>query len=123
MNSKKPNRRGFLKGGAAIVGAAAGAAQSARGQAPAIAAYSKKELIGYGERSHFVTSLREPAPGRPSMRSGTEEDRSLSSRLPVVVIGAGPVGLAAAVHLAARGQRFTVLEAGPAVEEQSPLPS
>ncbi|HTM13992.1 MAG TPA: molybdopterin-dependent oxidoreductase, partial [Bryobacteraceae bacterium] len=66
MNSKKPNRRGFLKGGAAIVGAAAGAAQSVRGQAPAIAAYSKKELIGYGERSHFVTSLREPAPGRPS---------------------------------------------------------
>jgi hypothetical protein len=66
MDSKKPNRRGFLKGGAAIAGVAAGAAQSARGQAPAIAAYSKKELIGYGERSHFVTSLREPAPGRPS---------------------------------------------------------
>jgi len=66
MDSKKPNRRGFLKGGAAIAGVAAGAAQTARGQAPAIAAYSKKELIGYGERSHFVTSLREPAPGRPS---------------------------------------------------------
>jgi hypothetical protein len=32
--------------------------------------------------------------------------------LPVVVIGAGPVGLAAAAHLAVRGQDFLVLEAG-----------
>ncbi|MFI0485713.1 FAD-dependent oxidoreductase [Actinomadura sp. 9N215] len=32
--------------------------------------------------------------------------------LPVVVIGAGPVGLAAAAHLAERGQDFVVLEAG-----------
>jgi thioredoxin reductase len=32
--------------------------------------------------------------------------------LPVVVIGAGPVGLAAAAHLAERGIPFTVLEAG-----------
>ncbi|GAA2789699.1 FAD-dependent oxidoreductase [Nonomuraea dietziae] len=32
--------------------------------------------------------------------------------LPVVVIGAGPVGLAAAAHLAERGQDFLVLEAG-----------
>jgi len=31
---------------------------------------------------------------------------------PVVVIGAGPVGLAAAAHLAGRGLPFTVLEAG-----------
>ncbi|WP_018350423.1 FAD-dependent oxidoreductase [Longispora albida] len=33
---------------------------------------------------------------------------------PVVVIGAGPVGLAAAANLAERGQDFLVLEAGPA---------
>jgi thioredoxin reductase len=33
--------------------------------------------------------------------------------LPVLVIGAGPVGLAAAAHLADRGIRFRVLEAGP----------
>jgi glycine/D-amino acid oxidase-like deaminating enzyme len=40
---------------------------------------------------------------------------------PVVVIGAGPVGLAAAAHLAERGQEFLVLESGPgaaaAIEE------
>jgi thioredoxin reductase len=33
-------------------------------------------------------------------------------QLPVAVIGAGPVGLAAAAHLAGRGIAFTVLEAG-----------
>ncbi|MFC8846041.1 MULTISPECIES: FAD-dependent oxidoreductase [unclassified Micromonospora] len=35
--------------------------------------------------------------------------------LPVVVIGAGPVGLAAAAHLHGRGLPFTVLEAGESV--------
>ncbi|WP_327090367.1 FAD-dependent oxidoreductase [Nonomuraea sp. NBC_01738] len=35
-----------------------------------------------------------------------------ASALPIVVIGAGPVGLAAAAHLAERGQDFLVLEAG-----------
>jgi hypothetical protein len=35
--------------------------------------------------------------------------------LPVAVIGAGPVGLAAAAHLATRGQAFVVVEAGSAV--------
>ena len=33
-------------------------------------------------------------------------------QLPVAVLGAGPVGLAAAAHLADRGIAFTVLEAG-----------
>lgn len=37
------------------------------------------------------------------------------SSLPVVVIGAGPIGLAAAAHLVARGERPLVLEAGSAV--------
>jgi thioredoxin reductase len=37
-----------------------------------------------------------------------------SNQLPVAVIGAGPVGLAAAAHLVARGRTPLVLEAGPA---------
>jgi thioredoxin reductase len=40
--------------------------------------------------------------------SGTQQGESL----PVVVIGAGPVGLAAAAHLAERDVDFTVLESG-----------
>jgi SAM-dependent methyltransferase/thioredoxin reductase len=40
---------------------------------------------------------------------------SRNEELPVVVIGAGPVGLAAAAHLASRGQPFVVLEAGQSV--------
>ena len=51
-----------------MAGLAAGAVRSANGQttAPAPAKKNLKELIAYGERSPFVTSLREPADGRPS---------------------------------------------------------
>ncbi|PYR72920.1 MAG: sulfite dehydrogenase, partial [Acidobacteria bacterium] len=78
MASSNPSRRKFLASGAAVAGAAAAAARTASGQsaAPArtptaaeTAATAKKdlkELIAYGERSRFVTSLREPADGRPS---------------------------------------------------------
>ncbi|GAB3922765.1 NAD(P)-binding domain-containing protein [Kribbella albertanoniae] len=38
-----------------------------------------------------------------------------ASDLPVVVIGAGPIGLAAAAHMAERGLDFVVLESGPSV--------
>jgi thioredoxin reductase len=38
-----------------------------------------------------------------------------NTRLPVIVIGAGPIGLAAAVHLLQRGETPLVLEAGPTV--------
>jgi thioredoxin reductase len=37
---------------------------------------------------------------------------SVRSGLPVAIIGAGPVGLAAAAHLIARGMEPVVLEAG-----------
>ena len=71
MDSKKPSRRSFLRNSAAVAGAAAGAVQGASAQtsAPAASEPAKKgikELIAYGERSHFVTSLREPSEGRPS---------------------------------------------------------
>ena len=67
MDSKKlkPNRRGFLKGGAAVAGLAAGAVQAAKGD-PVLTEYSKKDLIAYGERSRFVTSVRTPVNGRMS---------------------------------------------------------
>lgn len=40
---------------------------------------------------------------------------TMSDDLPVAVIGAGPIGLAAAAHLVDRGRRPLVLEAGPTV--------
>ncbi|MBA2247550.1 MAG: FAD-dependent oxidoreductase [Chloroflexia bacterium] len=40
--------------------------------------------------------------------------RSSLSRLPVAIVGAGPVGLAAAAQLAIRNEPFVLLEAGPA---------
>ena len=42
----------------------------------------------------------------------TSSPEQAASDLPVIVIGAGPVGLAAAAHLTERGLPFTVLEAG-----------
>ena len=38
-----------------------------------------------------------------------------NTHLPVAIIGAGPVGLAAAAHLLARGLTPLILEAGPKV--------
>ncbi len=46
---------------------------------------------------------------------GTERIPCARGELPIVVVGAGPVGLAAASQLAIRRQRFLILEAGPAV--------
>ena len=42
-------------------------------------------------------------------------DGSAIQSLPIAVIGGGPVGLAAAAHLLARGLPVKVYEAGPAV--------
>jgi thioredoxin reductase len=46
----------------------------------------------------------------------TKKEKFMSNeQLPVAVIGAGPVGLAAAAHLLARGLKPIILEAGPSV--------
>jgi thioredoxin reductase len=44
--------------------------------------------------------------------SSENEREQQMNRLPVAVIGGGPVGLAAAAHLASRGESFFLLEAG-----------
>jgi len=71
MASKKPSRRGFLKAGAAA--AAVSAIKTASGQAAVPQAVpqaqpqkSLKELVAYGDRSRFVTSVRVPVVDRPS---------------------------------------------------------
>src|ERR1700689_5756828 len=66
MNPKKPNRRGFLKGGAAAAGLAAGGARLAEGQTQGTPPKKIDELIAYGERSRFVNSIRIPVAERHS---------------------------------------------------------
>ena len=66
MGSQKPNRRGFLKDGAALAGLAAGGARIASSQTPPPAPKKTEELIAYGERSRFVTSVRVPVAERHS---------------------------------------------------------
>ena len=71
MDGKKSNRRRFLKGSAAAAGLAAGVSKSADGQTPAPKWHEKgtnKELIAYGERSRFVTSIRAPVAERDFAR-------------------------------------------------------
>ena len=65
----RSNRRRFLKGGAAVAGLAAGVVQSAKAIPPESELKVKgttPELIAYGERSQFVTSLRKPVAERDS---------------------------------------------------------
>jgi thioredoxin reductase len=50
--------------------------------------------------------------GSADASAATDETGAGDRSLPVAVIGAGPVGLATAAHLAERGIDFTVLEAG-----------
>jgi N-acetylglutamate synthase-like GNAT family acetyltransferase len=78
----------------------------ARAQAPHAMAQSA-EFTGAcpAEAVLMVRALHEPAGGR----ADTEPPG------PVGILGAGPVGLAAAAHLAARGLPFWIVEAGPRV--------
>ncbi len=67
MDPKKNSRRKFLKGGAAV--AAAMGAMPAGALAAASETTSDRspdELVAYGERSRFVTSVRIPIADRPS---------------------------------------------------------
>ena len=75
MGSKRHSRRELLKSGAALAGGLTlGAVAPAAGQTPAAGQAPKgpdmirgsKELIAYGDRSRFVTSVRIPHGGRPS---------------------------------------------------------
>jgi sulfane dehydrogenase subunit SoxC len=66
MDSKKSNRRGFLKGGATLAGLAAGGAKLGKGQTQETPPKKIDELIAYGDRSRFVTSTRKPVAERHS---------------------------------------------------------
>ena len=73
MGSKRPDRREFLKSGAALAGGfTLGAAAPALGQEPMTHASppmikgDKDGQIAYGDRSKYVTSVRIPHGGRPS---------------------------------------------------------
>jgi sulfane dehydrogenase subunit SoxC len=69
MAAKQPGRRGFLKSGAALAGGlTVGAVAPASAQEHPEFIKGNKELIAYGDRSRFVTSVRiaHPVGGRPS---------------------------------------------------------
>jgi len=71
MQPRRRSRRGFLKHGAAFAGVALGGVASASGQtqdSPTSETPQKKlkELIAYGERSRYVTSIRVPVAERMS---------------------------------------------------------
>ena len=68
MGSKQPDRRGFLKHGAALAGLAVGAAAPANGQTAAseMHPHDTDARIAYGERSRHVTSKRVPVVDRHS---------------------------------------------------------
>jgi sulfane dehydrogenase subunit SoxC len=71
MSSKRPDRRGFLKGSAALAGGLTlGAVEPANGQLPGPETFIKgsDDLVAYGTRSRFVDSVRiaHPPDSRPS---------------------------------------------------------
>jgi sulfane dehydrogenase subunit SoxC len=67
MASKKSSRRKFLKAGAAAAAVGAISTTAAEAALPqAQPQKSLKELVAYGERSKFVTSVRVPVIERPS---------------------------------------------------------
>ena len=71
------------------------------------------------QTSSCCTPSPEPATSccEPTVETNKETPFQLNKQYPVVVIGAGPVGLAAAAHLAVAGESFIVLEKGADVAE------
>src|SRR5918997_3760178 len=76
---------------------------------------------GTTESAHAAGACCDPGAKAAAVAAGSDcctsgaadiDLRAAGRELPVVVIGAGPVGLAAAAHLAERGLPFTVLESG-----------
>ncbi|KQL35939.1 NAD(P)-binding domain-containing protein [Psychrobacillus sp. FJAT-21963] len=51
----------------------------------------------------------------PAAKTKVDVTTSSNKELPIAIIGAGPVGLAAAAHLANKGERFILLESGDSV--------
>jgi len=68
MNPKNSDRRRFLKNGAALAGLAVGASAGARPLAAELALEKVDELHEYGERSHFVGSVRTGSINNPERR-------------------------------------------------------
>src|SRR5215469_6389276 len=65
MDPKKANRRKFLKN-AALAGLAGSTAEAVKGQTQGMPEKKIDELIAYGDRSRFVTSIRVPVAERHS---------------------------------------------------------
>jgi sulfane dehydrogenase subunit SoxC len=73
MNTRDHGRRQFIKSGIALTGLAAGAGMGAASAQTADSAAPTKDLEAYGERSHFVTSVRLfPPPFNPNPFGLTE---------------------------------------------------
>jgi sulfane dehydrogenase subunit SoxC len=68
MSPKQSDRRWFLKSGAALAGLAVGASTNALPSAAESAPESIDELHKYGERSHFVKSVRTGSINNPERR-------------------------------------------------------
>jgi 3-(3-hydroxy-phenyl)propionate hydroxylase len=62
------------------------------------------EALGYGASAQQIQSFEF------AYRRSTDQDAAAAVRHPVVVVGAGPVGLSLAIDLAQRGQRVLLLD-------------
>src|ERR1700704_361683 len=82
MNPKQPDRRNFLKNGAALAGLAGGASARALPLAAEPAPERIDDLHKYGERSRFVTSERDGCICNPERRL-ENEPRAFGMKTPL----------------------------------------